>query len=116
MLAGAGIVGGQKAAQSPRVQSISSGLNSKGFPTLQPGRPAPSMMVGAKGGGWDRPQEPPTDSAKETMVEQIGKKAQQSHDGVIPGGPGTPDTAEHAPNTKKRMMEVEPSAEFRDEL
>jgi hypothetical protein len=116
MLAGVGLVGGQDAAQSPRGPSISPGLNSKGFPTGQPGRPAPSMMVGAKGGGWDRPQEPPTEFAAESMVEQIGRKAQQSHDGVVPGGAGTHDTVEHAPNTKKRMMEVEPSSKLRDEL
>jgi protein transport protein SEC20 len=116
MLAGAGIVRGQKAVASPAGQSRSSGLNSKGFPTLQPGRPAPSMMVGAKGGGWDRPQEPPVRSGEESIVEQIGKMARQSQQGFIGDDAGTGDTAEHARNTKKRMMEVQPSAQVRDEL
>jgi hypothetical protein len=116
MLAGVGSIGGQKADTSPGMRSISPGLNSKGFPTLQPGRPAPSMMVGAKGGGWDRPQEPPAHSNGESIVEQIGKMAQQSQEGVIPDEAGSVDTAEYAPNTKKRMMEVEPSAQVRDEL
>jgi hypothetical protein len=116
----AGVVGlaggGQNAAKGAGVQSISSGLNSKGFPTFQPGRPAQSVVVGAKGGGWDRAREPPSESAAESMVEQIGRTAQQSHEGVVPGAAGTQDTAEHAPNTKKRMMEVAPSSTIRDDL
>lgn len=116
LVAGVGITGGQKAATNPRAQSTSSGLNAKGFPTLQPGRPAPSMMVGAKGGGWDRPQEPPRQHGEKSMTEQIGKRAQQSYDGVVPGEPGTNDVGKDRPNTKKRMMEVEPPAHARDEL
>jgi hypothetical protein len=50
------------------------------------------------------------------MVEQIGKMAQQSREGVVPGVVEPDDTAGDAPNTKKRMMEAEPSAQIRDEL
>lgn len=116
VLAGGGIIGGQKAVTSSGVQSMSPGLNSRGVPTLQPGRPPRYMMVGAKGGGWDRPREPSVPFEEESMVEKIGKTAQQSQEGAVPGGAGTYDTAESAPNTKKRMMEVEPSAQIRDEL
>ena len=94
---------------------MSSSLNSNGVPTIPAGRPARYMMVGGKGGGWDRPQEP-AQPVEETMVEQIGKTAEQSRDGVVPGQTETADAVEVAPNTKKRMMEVEPSAKVRDEL
>ena len=113
MLAGMGIVGGQKAVTSPGAQSMASGLNSNGVPTFPAGRPARSMMVGGKGGGWDRPQEPP---AQESMVEQIGKIAQQSQEGTLPSEAEREGSAGAARNTKKRMMEVEPPVQSRDEL
>ena len=50
------------------------------------------------------------------MVEQIGKMAQQSKEGVVPGAVELDDTTGYAPNTKKRMMEAEPSTQIRDEL
>ena len=116
MVAGVGIVGGEKTVTSPTVRSMSSGVNTNGVPTIPAGRPARSMMVGGKGGGWDRPQEPPALHGEESMVEQIGKMAQQSQDGFVSGEAETTGTVEFAPNTKKRMMEVEPSAQVRDEL
>jgi hypothetical protein len=74
------------------------------------------MVVGGKGGGWDRPQEPPREPMRDSMVEQIGKMAQQSQEGVVLDAVEPDDTAGYAPNTKKRMMEVEPSTQIRDEL
>jgi protein transport protein SEC20 len=116
MLAGAGIIGGQKVVGSPPMQPMSPGLNSNGVPTNPPGRPARSMMVGGKGGGWDRPREPPREPERDSMVDQIGKMAQQSQEGVVPGAVEPDDPAGYAPNTKKRMMEAEASTQIRDEL
>ena len=114
MLSGVGIIGGKATVSSPSLRSMAPGLNSNGVPTIQAGRPARSMYVGGKGGGWDRPQQPPPQPSQESMVDHIGKMAQEARDGVIPDGAESSDVSE--PNTKKRMMEAEPSAVRRDEL
>ena len=117
-LTGVGIVGGQKgtAVSSPAPQSVSSpGLNSRGIPTLQPRASPPYMMVGAKGGGWDRPLEPPPLQNEKTLAEEIGDMAQRSHDETISGGPSVTEISDEPRNTKKRMMEAEPTL-ARDEL
>lgn len=114
MLSGVGILGGKAAVTSPAVRSVTPGFNSNGVPTFPAGRSARSMYVGGKGGGWNKPQQPPAAPTQESMVEQIGKMAQESQDGVVPEAGVTEDVPER--NTKKRMMEVEPSAPPRDEL
>ncbi len=114
MLTSVGIIGGKAAVTSPAVRSMAPGLNPNGVPTIQAGRPARSMYVGGKGGGWDRPQQPPPQPTEESLVEQIGKMAQDSQEGIVLEE-GQVDVAPE-PNTKKRMMEAEPSAMRRDEL
>ena len=113
LLTGIGVTGrGQDnstALTRPGFQSVSmSGVNSRGFPTFPAGRDAPYMVIGGKGGGWDRPLEPPPLSR--TIAEEVGAMAQRTLDETRSG------QAHAERNTKKRMMEVEPSKVPRDEL
>ena len=124
-LSAIGTLGSQKAFNRSRseVHSVSTArLNSRGIPTIDPGRSAPYMMVGAKGGGWglDRSQDSP--AAKEaSLVDRIGEMAEKSHGQVTSVGmdvKGTDRDAHAEPrNSKKRMFEKEvEDRKPRDEL
>jgi protein transport protein SEC20 len=88
-----------------------SGLNANRVPTNAQGRGPRSMYVGGKGGGWDRPIEPPTDD--NSMVEKIGRMTEKIQDGMNSAGNRLGDVLEDESieqeqqprNTKKRMWE-----------
>lgn len=114
ILGGVGITGGKAVVPSPSVRSIVPGFNSNGVPTNRPGQSPPSMYVGGKGGGWDRPSEPPAQQSAESMLDKIGEMAQMAQDGGVPGDAISGEAPES--NTKKRMMEVEQTTAIRNEL
>ena len=100
----------------PSSTARSPGLNANGVPTNIHGRSPRSMYVGGKGGGWDRPLEPPT--GDDSMVEKIGRLAENLNvqDGLGEPGidlDGVSETIVQPPNTMKRMWEEE---QVRDEL
>lgn len=77
------------------------------------------MYVGGKGGGWDRPAEPPKDD--DSMFEKVGKMAEKIQDGMDNAGVHVDDIVEEESlqpqkqprNTMKRMWEEDIQ---RDEL
>jgi protein transport protein SEC20 len=87
------------------------GLNVNGVPTNAQGRGPRSMYVGGKGGGWDRPIEPPKDD--DSVVEKIGRMTEKIQDGMDRAGIELDDAPEDESieqgqkprNTKKRMWE-----------
>lgn len=116
-----GLTGGVKPSGVPISSSVnnSPGLNANGVPTHVQGRPPRSMYVGGKGGGWDRPIEPPRDD--DSMVEKIGRMAEKIQDGMDHASIDLGDISneerlreeEQPRNTKKRMWKEEV---LRDEL
>lgn len=115
-----GLTGGAQPSAVAVSSSVgdSPGLNTNGVPTLAQGRPPRSMHVGGKGGGWERPVEPPRD---DSMVEKIGRMAEKIQDGMDHASIDLDDISEEERlqqeeqprNTKKRMWEEEI---VRDEL
>jgi protein transport protein SEC20 len=115
---------GLTAGAQPSAEGVSSsvanapGMNANGIPTFAQGRPPRSMYVGGKGGGWDRPAQPPGD---DSMVEKIGRMTEKIQDGMDYAGIDLDGISEEERsrqeeqprNTKKRMWEEEI---VRDEL
>lgn len=116
-----GVTGSTKQSGVAGLSSIpnSPGANANGVPTFVQGRPARSMYVGGKGGGWDRPAEPPKDD--DSMFEKVGKMAEKIQDGMDNAGVHVDDIVEEESlqpqkqprNTMKRMWEEDIQ---RDEL
>lgn len=95
------------------------GVNVNGVPTNVARGPR-SMYVGGKGGGWDRPLEPPKD--EDNMVEKIGRMVEKIQNGMDGAGIDLDNVLDdkrieleesQTRNTKKRMWEEEV---VRDEL
>ena len=95
------------------------GSKTAGMPTNAPGR-QPHVELPAKGGGWDR-RPALQKEEEESMVEKIGRIAEQSMYTTSEADSLTEEVGEEQPrNTLKRMMEVdidnEPPEHSRDEL
>jgi len=111
VLTGVGIIGREKAVTTRA--PVIPGLDAMGIPTREPGAPPASIVIGAKGGGWNRATDPPPLENRESVIERVGKMAEKAQEGFISG---REELLEDLTNTKKRMMEVEPPSVTRDEL
>ena len=110
-----GVTGGIKQSGAAALSSVpnSVGANANGVPTIVQGRPPRSMYVGGKGGGWDRPAEPPKDD--DSILEKVGRLAEKIQDGMDHAGVHVDDIVEEESleqqeqprNMKKRMWEEE---------
>ena len=116
LLSSAGLTGAASKSAMAIPSSVvqSPGLNANGVPTNVKGGPPVSMYLAGKGGGWDRPSEPPKDD--DSMMEKIGKMTEKVQAGMDRAGVHLDEGSveedlrqEDQPrNSKKRMWEEVP--------